>query len=84
LTTVRLRFAQAFTTEGIKMQDNHTARVEASLNRFELISRYGEPLDWEWARAQLEVWLRSRVDAAMPSVYDSVIPSRGVEHDQPQ
>lgn len=53
------------------MNTEEGAKVEMSLNRFELISRWGEPLDWEWARAQLEVWLRSRVDLTQASVYDS-------------
>lgn len=62
------------------MQSDHTAKVEVSLNRFELISRYGEPLDWEWARAQLEAWLRSRVDLTQPSVYDSGVQAKGTDH----
>jgi hypothetical protein len=62
------------------MQSDQPARVEMSANRFELISRWGEPLDWEWARAQLELWLRSRVDAEMPSVYDSGIQAKGTDH----
>jgi hypothetical protein len=66
------------------MQSDQTAKVEASLNRFELISRWGEPLDWDWARERLEQWLRSRVDGQSASVYDGGIPSRGVENDQPQ
>lgn len=53
------------------MNTEEGAKVEMSLNRFELISRWGEPLDWEWARAQLEAWLRSRVDLTQASVYDS-------------
>ena len=51
-----------------------------SLNRFELISRWGEPLDWEWARAQLEVWLRSRVDLTQASVYDLGVQTKGTDH----
>ena len=62
------------------MQSDQTAKVEVSLNRFELISRYGEPLDWEWARAQLEAWLRSRVDLTQPSVYDSGVQAKGTDH----
>ena len=65
------------------MQPEHTAKVEVGLNRFELICRWGEPLDWEWAHEQLTIWLRSRVDAQAASVYDADIPSRGA-HDQPQ
>ena len=61
---------------------NLTAKVEVSLNRFELICRWGEPLDWEWAHEQLTAWLRSRVDAEASSVYDHGIPLRGA-HDQP-
>ena len=64
------------------MHPDHTAKVEASLNRFELISRWGEPLDWEWAHEQLTAWLRSRVDVEPASVYDADIPLRGT-HDQP-
>ena len=64
------------------MQHDHTAKVETCDNRFELICRWGEPLDWEWARARLEDWLRQRVDLTQASVYDGGIPSRGA-HDQP-
>lgn len=46
-------------------------KVEMSLNRFELISRWGEQIDHDWAHAQLEAWLRSRVDLTQASVYDS-------------
>jgi hypothetical protein len=50
------------------------------LNRFEIICRWGEPLDWDWARDQLEAWLRQRVDLTGASVYDGGIPSKGNEH----
>jgi hypothetical protein len=62
------------------MQSDHTAKVEASLNRFELISRWGEPLDWDWARERLEQWLRSRVDLTQASVYDSGVQPKGTDH----
>jgi hypothetical protein len=64
------------------MQPEHTAKVEASLNRFELICRWNAPLDWDWAHDQLTAWLQQRVDAKSPSVYDGGIPLRGA-HDQP-
>jgi hypothetical protein len=59
---------------------NPPARVEMCANRFELISRWGEPLDWEWARAQLEAWLRSRVDLTEATVYDSGVQAKGTDH----
>lgn len=62
------------------MQHDHTAKVETGLNRFELICRWGEPIDWEWAHEQLTAWLRSRVDVGAASVYDDGIPLRGDEH----
>jgi hypothetical protein len=49
------------------------AKVEMCANRFELISSWGEPVDKEWARDQLEVWLRQRVDLTKASVYDGGI-----------
>jgi len=64
----------------MQSDQNLTAKVEVSLNRFELICRWGEPLDWEWARDQLEAWLRSRVDLTEASVYDGGIPAKGNEH----
>lgn len=65
------------------MQHDHTAKVETCDNRFELICRWGEPLDWEWAHDQLTLWLRRRVDLTQASVYDDGIPLRGA-HDQPK
>jgi hypothetical protein len=65
--------------------DQHlSAKTETCQNRFELSCRFGEPIDWEWAHAQLKAWLRNRVDGQSASVYDGGIPSRGVENDQPQ
>lgn len=56
------------------------ARAEVGLNRFEIICRWGEPLDWDWARAQLEQWLRSRVDLTQASDYDSGVQAKGTDH----
>ena len=66
------------------MQSDEPARVEMCANRFELISRWGEPIDKEWARRMFDVWLEQRMDLTLPSVYDHGIPSKGVEHDQPR
>lgn len=63
---------------------NHPAKVEMSANRFELISRWGQPVDKEWARDMFERWLMQRMDLIPASVYDAGIPSKGVENDQPQ
>jgi hypothetical protein len=60
------------------------AKVEMSANRFELISRWGQPVDKDWARDMFERWLMQRMDLTPPSVYDHGIPSKGVEHDQPR
>jgi hypothetical protein len=49
-------------------------------NRFELISRWGEPVDKEWARRMLDRWLDQRVDQPEASVYDSA--QRGESHDR--
>ena len=55
-------------------------KVELCANRFELISRWGQPVDKVWARDMLELWLRQRLDATGPSVYDGGIPAKGPEH----
>jgi hypothetical protein len=49
-------------------------------NRFELISRWGEPVDKEWARSMLDRWLDQRVDLTQPSVYDSGVQAKGTDH----
>lgn len=59
---------------------NPPARAEMGLNRFEIICRWGEPLDWDWARDQLEAWLRSRVDLTEASVYDAGVQAKGTDH----
>lgn len=61
------------------MQSN-TAKVEASQNRFEVICRWGEPIDMDWTRSQLEAWLQRRMDASPATVYDAGIPAKGDEH----
>jgi len=62
------------------MQDNQPAVIEMCANRFELISRWGEPVDKEWARRMLDRWLDQRVDLPKASVYDSA--QRGESHDR--
>jgi hypothetical protein len=65
--------------------DQHlSAKIETCDNRFEVICRWGEPIDMDWTRSQLEAWLQRRLDAQTASVYDGGILSRGVENDQPQ
>jgi hypothetical protein len=59
---------------------NPPARVEMSANRFELISRWGEPVDKEWARDMFERWLMQRVDLTQPSVYDAGVQAKGDHH----
>ena len=59
---------------------NHPAKVEMSANRFELISRWGEPVDKEWARDMFERWLNQRVDLTDATVYDSGVQAKGTDH----
>lgn len=61
-------------------QPDQTAKIETCDNRFELISRWGQPVDKWWAHAELSKWLERRVDAYPGSVYDADIPSQGSEH----
>jgi hypothetical protein len=56
------------------------ARVEMSANRFELISRWGQPVDKDWARDMFERWLMQRVDLTQPSVYDAGVQAKGDHH----
>jgi hypothetical protein len=56
------------------------SKIEMCANRFELISRWGQPVDKVWARDMLELWLQQRLDATDPSVYDGGIPAKGPEH----
>lgn len=49
-------------------------------NRFELISRWGEPIDKAWARDMFERWLQQRVDLTGASVYDSGEQAKGDHH----
>ena len=55
-------------------------KVEMCANRFELISRWGQPVDKVWARNMLERWLQQRLDLTDPSVYDGGILAKGPEH----
>jgi hypothetical protein len=55
-------------------------KIEMCANRFELISRWGQPVDKVWARDMLERWLQQRLDLTDPSVYDGGIPAKGPEH----
>jgi hypothetical protein len=57
-------------------------KVEMCANRFELCSRWGEPIDKEWALRVFNVWLDQRMDLTQPTVYDAVIPQKGDEHGQ--
>ena len=49
-------------------------------NRFELISRWGEPVDKAWARDMFERWLDQRVDLTDASVYDAGTQGKGTDH----
>ena len=44
-------------------------KVELCVNRFELISRWEQPVDKAWARSMFEQWLAQRDDA--PQGYDA-------------
>jgi len=59
------------------MQSDPPPKVEMCANRFELISRWGEPVDKAWARDMFERWLDQRVDLTDASVYDDLIPAKG-------
>ena len=59
---------------------NPPARVEMCANRFELISRWGEPVDKAWARRMFDVWLEQRVDQPEASVYDLGVQTKGTDH----
>lgn len=59
---------------------NPPARVEMCANRFELISRWGEPVDKAWARRMFDLWLEQRVDLTEASVYDSGVQAKGTDH----
>ena len=56
------------------------AKVEMSANRFELISRWGQPVDKDWARDMFERWLNQRVDLTDATVYDSGVQAKGTDH----
>ena len=55
-------------------------KVELCANRFELISRWGQPVDKVWARDMLERWLQQRLDLTDVSVFDGGILAKGPEH----
>ena len=59
------------------MQPDPPPKVEMCANRFELISRWGEPIDKAWARDMFERWLDQRVDLIDATVYDDLIPAKG-------
>jgi len=59
------------------MQPDPPPKVEMCANRFELISRWGEPVDKAWARDMFERWLDQRVDLTDATVYDDLIPAKG-------
>jgi hypothetical protein len=65
-------------TKGIDTQE--APKVETCANRFELISRWGQPVDKVWARDMLERWLDQRLDAPVASDYDRANPAKGPEH----
>jgi hypothetical protein len=62
------------------IMQNTPPKVETCANRFELISRWGQPVDKVWARDMLERWLDQRLDAPVASDYDRAIPAKGPEH----
>lgn len=62
------------------MQSDQPAKIEMCANRFELISRWGQPVDKAWARDMLERWLQQRLDLTDATVYDGGIPAKGPEH----
>ena len=65
------------------MNTEQPPKVQICANRFELISRWGQPVDKAWARAQLDLWLAQRVDLEQASDYDQGVQTKGDAHDQP-
>ena len=51
-------------------------KVEAYANRFELIARWGQPVDDVWAHAELAKWLANR----SANDYDSRVETKGDHH----
>ena len=62
------------------MQSDPPPKVEMCANRFELISRWGEPVDKAWARDMFERWLDQRVDLTDATVYDARVQGKGDHH----
>jgi hypothetical protein len=52
------------------------AKVETCDNRFELIARWGQPVDDAWAHAELAKWLANRG----ANDYDSGVNTKGDHH----
>ena len=63
--------------------NQESPKVELCANRFELICRWGQPVDKAWARDMLERWLQQRLDLTDVSVYDGGIPAKGPENANP-
>jgi hypothetical protein len=51
-------------------------KVEACANRFELIARWGQPVNGAWAHEELAKWLASR----SANDYDSGVETKGDHH----
>lgn len=66
------------------MQADPTPKVQMCANCFELVSRWGQPMDKAWARDMLDLWLERQIDSAHTHVYDGGIPLKGNEHVKPQ
>ena len=62
------------------MQFEQPPKVETCINRFELIARWGQPVDDAWAHIELAKWLRSRVDLTEANDYDAGVNTKGDHH----
>lgn len=51
-------------------------KVETCANRFELIARWGRPINEAWAHAMLAKWLANR----SANDYDSAVETKGDHH----
>ncbi len=62
------------------MTTKQLPQLHMSVNRFELINPWGQPIDKAWALRQLCAWLDDRLDVIEPTVYDSGIQAKGDKH----
>jgi hypothetical protein len=58
------------------MPSEQPPKVESCANRFELIARWGQPVDDAWAHSELAKWLANR----KANDYDAVVETKGNHH----